>query len=145
MINRREFLGYTATAGAGLVLAPELLRALQSSASLIQKAIPSSGEKLPVIGLSFSNHVSCADHAALKEVLKVFAENGGRVFDTMHGAAQSEEFHTKIANELGIQNKLFWSLRGTPGAGPGGPTQLGPDSVNKHVETQLARVKASKL
>src|SRR5687768_5353549 len=47
MINRREFLGYTATAGAGLVLAPELLRALQSSANLIQRAIPSSGEKLP--------------------------------------------------------------------------------------------------
>src|SRR5688572_16094319 len=135
MINRREFLGLTATAGAGLALAPELLPgglavwrsggALQQS-NLIQKAIPSSGEKLPVIGLSFSNHPACADHAALKEVLKTFADNGGRVFDTMHGAAQSEEFHTTLANELGIQNKLFWSLRGTPGAGNSGPTQLGP-------------------
>ena len=39
---------------------------------------------LPVIGLSFSNHPACADHAALKEVLKTFADNGGRVFDVMH-------------------------------------------------------------
>ena len=146
MINRREFLGLTASAGAGLALTPELLRAIrQSSAALIQKAIPSSGETLPVIGLSFSNHPACADRAALKEVLKTFADNGGKVFDSMHGAAQSEEFHTTLANELGIQNKLFWSLRGTPGAGNSGPTPLGPDSVKKHVETQLARVKAAKL
>ena len=113
MINRREFLGITAGAGASLALTPELLRALQQSGgTLIQRAIPSSGEMLPALGLSFSNHPGCADHAALKEVLKTFADNGGRVFDAMHVNPATEQFHITAANELGIQNKLFWSTRG---------------------------------
>ena len=80
MISRREWLGLSLGAGATLGLTPELLRALQQpGGKLIQRAIPSSGVKLPAIGLSFSNHASCADHAALKEVLKTFADNGSRV------------------------------------------------------------------
>jgi aryl-alcohol dehydrogenase-like predicted oxidoreductase len=98
---------------------------------------------LPVIGLSFSNHVSCADPAALKEVLKTFADNGARVYDAQHGAAQAEEFHARIANELGIQNKLFWSTRGTaPGGGAGPP---GPGAVKAHVDLWLSRTKAPRL
>src|SRR5690349_16868678 len=115
MINRREFLGITAAAGASLGLTPQLLRALQQqSGKLIQRAIPSSGEMLPVVGLSFSNHAVCADPVALKAVLRTFADNGGRVFDAMHGNADAEQFHITVANELGIQDKLFWSTRGTP-------------------------------
>src|SRR5688500_13680228 len=146
MVNRRDFLGITVGAGATLALTPQLLRALQQQGGkLIQRAIPSSGEKLPVIGLSFSNHVSCSDPAALKEVLKTFAENGATVFDAMHGDAQAEQFHISTANELAIQNKLFWSTRGTPAAGPGGPPQLGPDSVKKHVEMLLTAIKKPRL
>jgi aryl-alcohol dehydrogenase-like predicted oxidoreductase len=146
MVNRRDFLGITVGAGASLALTPQLLRALQQQGGkLIERAIPSSGEKLPVIGLSFSNHVSCADPAALKEVLKTFADNGARVFDAMHGAAAAEQFQVTAANELGIQNKLFWSVRGTPGAGPSGPAQLGPEPVKAQVESLLTRLKASKL
>lgn len=48
MMNRRDFLGTTAGAGAALALTPELLRALQQG-QLIQHAIPSSGEMLPVV------------------------------------------------------------------------------------------------
>ena len=144
MINRREFLGITAGAGATLALTPELLRALQqSSANVIQRAIPSTGEKLPVIGLSFSNHPSCADHAALKEVLKTFADNGGRVYDAMHvSAAATEQFHITAATELGIQNKLFWSMRATPGGVAPQPTEA---FVNGQIDTLLARIKVPKI
>ena len=47
MVSRREFFGITVGAGATLALTPQLLRALQQ-AKLIQRAIPSSGEVLPV-------------------------------------------------------------------------------------------------
>src|SRR5687767_14559093 len=121
MINRRDFLGIAAGAGATLALTPQLLRALQQG-QLIQRAIPSTGEMLPVVGLSFSNHPSCADHAALKEVLKTFAEQGGRVYDAMQvSAPATEQFHIDAANELGIQNKLFWSMRGFFSPGPQQP------------------------
>src|SRR5215207_867398 len=135
MVNRREFLSVGVGAGVTLSLTPQLLRGLQQqSGKLIQRAIPSSGEMLPVVGLSFSNHVSCADPAALRAVFKTFVDNGGRVFDAMHGNADSEQFHATVANELGVQNKLFWSTRGfTPGGG--GPPQPGAATVNTQIDT----------
>ena len=142
MVNRRQFLGITVGAGATLAVTPALLRALQQpGGKLIQRVIPSSGEAVPAIGLSFSNHVSCADPAALREVFKAFVDNGGRVFDAMHGNAAAEQFHATLATELGIQDKLFWSTRGTAP----GPSQPGPGAVKAHVETLLARLKVPRL
>jgi aryl-alcohol dehydrogenase-like predicted oxidoreductase len=145
MINRREFLSMTAGAGAALALTPELLHAFQQSGGkLIQRAIPSSGEMLPVVGLSFSNHVSCADPAALRDVFKTFVDNGGKVFDAMHGNEASGQFHATVATELGVQNKLFWSTRGLlPGAGA--PLAPGAATVNPQIDTWLARIKASRM
>ena len=144
MISRREWLGRSLGAGATLALTPELLRALQAlrqpSGKLIQRAIPSSGEMLPAVGLSFSNHPGCADHAALTEVLKTFADSGGRVYDVMHVNPASEQFHITAANELGIQNKLFWSTRGTPG-------NAAPEAglVKPHIDSLLTRLKVPRI
>jgi aryl-alcohol dehydrogenase-like predicted oxidoreductase len=141
MMNRRKFVGIAAGAGASLVLTPELLRALQQSGgTLIQRAIPSSGEKLPAVGLSFSNHPGCSDHAVLKEILKAFADSGGRVYDALHVNPTNEQFHITAANDLGIQNKLFWSTRGNPAnAAPAA------DLVKPHIDSLLARLKVPKI
>src|SRR5215203_3578714 len=139
MVNRREFLSVGVGAGVTLSLTPRLLRALeQQSGKLIQRAIPSSGEMLPVVGLSFSNHVSCADPAALREVFKTFVDNGGKVFDAMHGNVAAEQFHATVASELGVQDKLFWSTKGIT---VGIPPQPGPATVNTAVDTWLTRRK----
>ncbi len=144
MIDRREFLGLTLGAGATLTLTPQLLRALQQQGGkLIQRAIPSSGEMLPVIGLSFSNHALCADTAALKEVLKTFVDNGGRVFDAQHGDAIAEQFHASLATGLGIQKKVFWSTRGTAPGGGGSPP--GPGAVKTHVGMWRAKLKGPRM
>lgn len=144
MISRREWLGKSLGAGAALALTPELLRALHAmelqGGRLIQRAIPSTGEKLPAVGLSFSNHPSCADHAALKEVLKAFADNGGRVYDALHVNPASEQFHITAATELGIQSKLFWSTRGTPGN-----AAASAELVKPYIDSLLARTKLSKV
>src|SRR6187431_1689453 len=86
MLNRRVFIGITAVVAATLAISPQL-SAQQLSGKLIERAIPSSGEKLPVIGLAFSNHPSCADKAALKDVVKTFADNGGKFYDATLGNA----------------------------------------------------------
>jgi aryl-alcohol dehydrogenase-like predicted oxidoreductase len=141
MINRRDFLGITAGAGAALAIPPVLLRALQQPAGkLLQKAIPSTGEMLPALGLSFSNHPSCADHAVLTEVLKAFAASGGRVYDVMHVNPASEQFHIDAANALGIQSKLFWSTRATPGN-----VAVSPEAIKPHIDSLLTRLKAPKI
>src|SRR6185503_16981744 len=120
MINRREFLGITAGAGATLSLSPQLLRALQlqQGGKLLQRAIPSSGEMLPVI--SFAPRPTAppgpgdikpmpTDVPAAKEVLKTFLENGGKVVDVLHGGPVGEQAARTAAAELGIQDKFFWT------------------------------------
>ena len=142
MINRRDFLGLTAGAGATLAFAPDVLGAFQQqSGTLIQRAIPSTGEKIPVIGLGFSNHAGCADPAALKEVLETFVANGGRFFDTNFANEQkSQDSIVGIVNEAGVQDKLFLSWRGYP-AGP----MPDPAGVKAYIESSLAKVKVQRF
>lgn len=143
MINRREFLGITAGAGAALGLTPELLHALrQPGATLMQRAIPSTGEMLPVIGLQFGNSPS-TDHAALAEILKTLVDHGGRFLDTVHQSAAAEGVTATIATDLGMQERVFWSARGSPP----GPPQPGPGEslVKAQVERSLARYKVPRL
>ena len=147
MLNRREFLGTSLGAGAALALTPELLRALQAlgqpGTKLIQRAIPSSGEMLPVIGLTFANHSACAETAALKEVLRTFVDNGGKAFDMMHQSApQAETVATSVVNELGIQNKLFLSWRGHA---PGGPPQPGAAALRERIESVLKSLNVPRI
>ncbi len=141
-IDRRDFLGMTAGAGATLALAPQLLRAQElSRVEPIQRAIPSSGERLPVIGLQFQNDVS-QDLAALKPVLQTLLDNGGKFFDTVHQSLPGvEDRMATLATELGIQDKLFLGLRGAPSD----PQQTGPGAAKRQVEALLAKFKAAKL
>ena len=53
MLTRRDYLKYTALAGGVLALRPGLLRAFESG-DLITRAIPKSGERLPLVGLGSS-------------------------------------------------------------------------------------------
>jgi aryl-alcohol dehydrogenase-like predicted oxidoreductase len=143
MISRREFLGTSLGASATLTLTPELLLARQQSGGkLIQRAIPSSGELLPVVGLQFGNPPP-PDHAALKEVLNTLLDNGGRFLDAVHQAAAAEEVTATIATELGVQDKIFWSSR----ASPAGPPPPGPSdaAAKAQMEKSLARFKVPKL
>jgi aryl-alcohol dehydrogenase-like predicted oxidoreductase len=138
MIDRRDLL--VLAAGVTMAISPQQLSAQQLSGKLIERAIPSSGEKLPVIGLAFSNHPSCADHAALKEVVKAFAGNGGRYLDATLGNAANQRFHYDAANELGIANKLFWSttaFQPGPGSSPAG--------VKNQIDSVLAKTRASRI
>jgi aryl-alcohol dehydrogenase-like predicted oxidoreductase len=152
MINRREFVGITLGASAALALKPELLFAQKT---LLQRAIPSSGEMLPVIsfaprslgGAAMSSQP--ADVAAIKAVLKTFLDNGGKVVDVLHGGPIGEQAARTAAEELGIQNRLFWT---TPLAGP--PPQRGasgpppkPDAaaVRAVMEEKFAKFKVNRI
>ena len=120
MISRREFLGTSLAAGASLALTPELLRAHQSATGkLIQRVIPSSGETVPIVSFGARQ----TDPAAMKALLKTLIDNGGRVVDVMHGGPAGEEAARTAANELGIQDKLFWTTPLTimPPFQPGAP------------------------
>jgi aryl-alcohol dehydrogenase-like predicted oxidoreductase len=158
MIDRRRFLGMAAGAGATLTLTPELLRALQQSqGQLIQRAIPSTGEMLPVIGVArgpvqnnarLAHLVDMVDpsseaYAMLKAVVRTMVDNGGRVLDSQ--PAEGQQVTSMIAEDLGIRNRVFWStglplplrIEGTPP----------PDAavVRAHLEAVFARLKVPRI
>ena len=146
MVNRREFLGVTLGAGATLALTPTLLRALQAlqqpGGTLMQRAVPSSGEMLPVVGLHLQNNTS-QDPAVRKEILKTLVDNGGRFFDTvLQSQPGVEDLLAQAVTELGIQNKLFLGLRGAPP----GPQQADPAGAAKgQIDALLAKFRVPKL
>jgi aryl-alcohol dehydrogenase-like predicted oxidoreductase len=114
MMNRRHWLGLTAGAGAALALNPRLLSALRTQ-ELIMRAVPSSGERLPVVGLgssaTFSSVARSEDYSALREVLQTMVDKGGSVFDTAPSYGASEQVAGDIAAELGITDRIFWATK----------------------------------
>ena len=147
MISRREFLGTSLGAGATLALTPELLlRAVQPSGGrLIERAIPSSGEMLPAI--SFAPRPP-GDPAAIKEVLKTLLDKGGKIVDVLHGGPAVEDATRAAANELGIQDKFFWTtpLNIMPPFVPGSPApKPDPAATRAALEEKFAKFKVSKI
>jgi aryl-alcohol dehydrogenase-like predicted oxidoreductase len=116
MVTRRELLKNTAAAGTAMALLPEFLRA-QSGNEIIRRAIPVSGEELPMIGLgssaTFSSLARNEDAAALRQVLSALFDNGGTVFDTApgYGGGTAEQVAGDLVNELGIQEQIFWATK----------------------------------
>lgn len=89
-MQRREFIGVTAAALAGAMAAKA-----DGAAVLLQRVIPSSGEKIPVIGLGtsgpFEVGVDPQQRVPLGAVLEAFFAGGGTFIDTspMYSTAEA--------------------------------------------------------
>ena len=113
-MTRREATRLIAIGGAGLTV-PVGMSAAAEPGTMIQRAIPSSGEKLPVIGLgtwqSFDVGTSAADREALAEVLTAFVRLGGRVIDSSPMYGRSEGVVGDLAAKLGLHDRLFLATK----------------------------------
>lgn len=138
MLTRRDYLKFTALASAGLTIHPGLIQALEDG-DLITRTIPSSGEKLPIVGLgssaTFSSVARSDDVTALREVLRVLFDNGGSVFDTAPGYGASEEVAGKLVQELDATEKVFWATKVNV-AGRGGGT-ADPARARAQIENSI--------
>ena len=118
-MSRREMLRVGAGTGAALILGD--LNALAQSPSQMRRTIPSSGETIPAVGLgsagTFSRRASDADRADMREVLRLFRELGGTVFDTAPTYGLSESVAGALARELGIENDIFFATKISTGGG----------------------------
>jgi len=79
------------------------------------RAIPSSGEKLPVIGLgtwrSFDVDLTADNRRQLEEVLSLFVKLGGRVIDTSPMYGRAEQVIGDLTAALGVQEQLFLATK----------------------------------
>ena len=118
----------TGQAGAGVAPAP------------LERPVPSSGEKIPAVGLgtwrTFDVGASATERAPLTDVLRRFAELGGRVVDSspMYGAAESVV--GDLATDLAITDKLFLATKVWTSGRDAGVTQM---------EQSLRRLRTQRL
>lgn len=114
-MNRRTWLQTTLAAASTSALSSAWAQTLANSGPLLTRPIPSSGQRLPIIGLgssaTFAQVARTEDREALKNVMAKMVELGGTVFDTAPSYGASEEVAGKIAQDLGIAQKLFWATK----------------------------------
>lgn len=140
MLTRRDWL--TLTMGAGAAWAFDL-QELLAQQPLITRAIPSTGEQLPIVGLgssaTFSQVARQADMAAIGEVLKALVSGGGTVFDTAPGYGASEQVSGEVAANLGLTNRIFWATKVNVAGFGGGSAD--PGKARAQIDTSFARIK----
>ena len=142
MVSRREWLRITAGAGAVLSLNPRVLEALQSQ-EIITRAIPSTGERLPAVGLgganTFSRVARAEDFDAVRGVLRALLDGGGSVFDTAAGYGASEEVSGRVADELRIADRIFWATKVNVAGRGGRPAD--PTAARAQIERSFERLR----
>ena len=125
-LTRRSFLGALAAAGAGAVLRPA--EAASQTGALIIRAIPSSKEALPVVGLGSWITFNVGDdevaRASCAEVMRAFFTSGGRMIDSspMYGSAQAVIGYGLA--KLGHPSGLFAADKVWISSGEEGPAQI---------------------
>ena len=126
-ISRRHVIGGALAVGAGAVLSRPSLGASGASLPLITKPIPSSGERLPAIGLG-TDKFEPDQRAAIQAEIRRMQQLEGTVIDT---AAAYGDAETLIGEALAgsrehmfIATKLTASGRGFRGDGVGGAASL---------------------
>ena len=109
MHARRDVLRAGATLGVFAAVSPWLHAAVPSG--LLTRAIPSTGEALPVIGAgtsgSFEVEPSSVQYQQLKEVLKAFFEGGGKVIDTSPNYGGADGILGQLLEEGGWHSRCF--------------------------------------
>jgi aryl-alcohol dehydrogenase-like predicted oxidoreductase len=106
--SRRELLRFAL--GAGALAINGFAMAADSS---IRRAIPRTGELLPVVGLGTWQTFDVAEsqRAPLGQVLSEFARLGGSVIDSSPMYGRSESVVGDLAATLGLRQKLFLATK----------------------------------
>ena len=113
MTSRRTFLSAAAIAATAAVLRPLPLMAAEPAARLATRVIPSSGERLPVIGMGTSGsfEVDLAGRAPLKDVLQRFVAGGASVIDTSPNYSNAEDVLGDLMAEGNLRDRIFLATK----------------------------------
>jgi diketogulonate reductase-like aldo/keto reductase len=118
-MSRREAARLLAQGAAGLMIARTALAAEKihqgPTQQMLQRAIPSSGEKIPVVGLGswqvFDVGPDAAQRQPLEAVLSRFVALGGRVVDSSPMYGRAEQVIGDMATKLGLHASLFLATK----------------------------------
>jgi aryl-alcohol dehydrogenase-like predicted oxidoreductase len=114
--------------------------ALAEPPPLLTRAIPSTGEKLPVIGLGTNRYgvTTPAEIAARRDVLRRMPELGATVIDTAPAYGQSEEVIGRLLGELKNRDRVWLATKVTA---PNGH----PAEGRKMLEESFRRLRTARI
>jgi aryl-alcohol dehydrogenase-like predicted oxidoreductase len=141
LISRRKLIqaGVATGALAALPAAIRMAVAAESSGAVITRPIPSSGERIPVMGIG-TNRFGTSDYDEVKSVLEVMHRMGGRVIDTAAVYGRSEEVIGKALGESNLRDAMFIATKFNA-AGVGRDPVSGLASFERSLERlQMKRV-----
>lgn len=133
-LTRRQVIA--ASAGAGTFLGRGIgafAETIELDQQLVTRAIPGSGERLPVIGLGTNRWVAAGSVSAiheLRDTLVTFSDLGGRVIDTAPSYRSSEKALGQLLLQLGIRDAFFLATKVDQATEDAGVTRM-QDSLNK--------------
>jgi diketogulonate reductase-like aldo/keto reductase len=104
-----------AAAGALLPIGTSRLGAAEESSRMLMRAVRSTGEKLPVIGLgsavTFDVRPGSPQLPALGEVLALFVRHGGKLIDSSPMYGNAESVIGDLAGKLHFRDSLFFATK----------------------------------
>ena len=111
VLSRREALcgGLLACFGAGYLRLSQAADS-PSATPLITKTVPSSGEKVPAIGLG-TDSFRASESDAIRDEIKRMNELGGSVIDTAAAYGDSEALIGDALAALGIRDRMFLATK----------------------------------
>ena len=137
-LSRRDALKVGLGVGLALTIDRlDLFAASTQQSVLIQKSIPSTGEKIPVIGMGTARYFDTVT-PELREVLKRFPDLGGRVVDLSPSYSNAETVVGDIIAELNARPRYFLATKVT---GPGSDRESG----QRQIEESLRRLHTDKI
>ncbi|QRR00999.1 aldo/keto reductase [Dyadobacter sandarakinus] len=150
IFSRRDVLKTMGVAGGAAVFSPALLLAQthHPDKPMIQRAIPSTGEKLPVVGLGswqqFDVAPSGTEASGLKDVLVKMKALGGKVIDSSPMYGRAEQVIGDLTRDLGINNDFFFATKVWTTGKQAGIDQMN-DSMRKMGRTKLDLIQVHNL
>jgi aryl-alcohol dehydrogenase-like predicted oxidoreductase len=146
-ISRRDALRLGVAAGALVAIdrftgRPATAWAAETPAqggAIAMRAIPSSGERLPVIGMGTARNYenpSPDQIPPLREVIKAFPEMGGKVMDTAPGYGRAETVVGDLMKELKNRDKYFIATKVSLGGRGRGGDAPPPDASQADASLQ---------
>jgi diketogulonate reductase-like aldo/keto reductase len=115
-------------------------RSSAEAAAVAARPIPATGELLPVVGLgtyqSFDVGSRASERDPLKEVLRLFVQQGGKLVDSSPMYGPSESVVGDLAAELGVTGRLFMATK---------VWTSGREAGIRQMEESLKRMKVSRM
>ncbi|MBT3821398.1 MAG: aldo/keto reductase [Nitrospinaceae bacterium] len=110
-LTRAEFFRLAAGVGASLALGADA----EAAGPQLWRKIPSSGEKIPALGLgtarTFDVRLSPALLAPRREVVRLFFKEGGTLIDSSPMYGEAERVTGHLLSELGLHSKSFLATK----------------------------------